>query len=169
MPASVAQGLYRLAIALVIIVNAVSSGVQRAQASVLGSVYGVGTDITVTQTPTAPVTVSVISLAVGLAVLGGLLAGLLGRWRASRLRPAEALRSINWPTPRTSLPCKDQTMDAVKNVTTTYEQGKQTVALGDGRLGRIRAQENGFVFQCFNLIPTSARRRTWRPRWRRWA
>ncbi|MCY7287300.1 MAG: hypothetical protein LH624_03370 [Cryobacterium sp.] len=43
MPASVAQGVYRLAIALVIIVNAVSSGVQRAQASVLGSVYGVGT------------------------------------------------------------------------------------------------------------------------------
>ena len=44
-----------LAIALVIIVNSVSSGVQLAQASVLGSVYGVGTDVTVTQTPTAPV------------------------------------------------------------------------------------------------------------------
>ena len=43
-----------LAIALVIVVNSVSSGVQLAQASVLGSVYGVGTDITVTQTPTAP-------------------------------------------------------------------------------------------------------------------
>jgi ABC-type antimicrobial peptide transport system permease subunit len=43
-----------LAIALVIIVNAVSSGVQLAQASVLSSVYGVGTDITVSQTPTAP-------------------------------------------------------------------------------------------------------------------
>ena len=26
--------------------------------------------------------------------------------------------------------------------------------LGDGRLGRIRAQEIGFVFQGFNLIPT---------------
>ena len=43
-----------LAIALVIIVNAVSSGVQLAQAKVLESVYGVGTDITVSQTPTAP-------------------------------------------------------------------------------------------------------------------
>ena len=43
-----------LAIALVIIVNAVSSGVQLAQSSVLASVYGVGTDITVSQTPTAP-------------------------------------------------------------------------------------------------------------------
>ncbi|MDY7543467.1 MULTISPECIES: ABC transporter permease [unclassified Cryobacterium] len=43
---------------------------------------------------TAPVTVSVILVAVGLAVLGGLLAGVIGGWRASRLRPAEALRSI---------------------------------------------------------------------------
>lgn len=38
-----------LAIALVIIVNAVSAGVKQAQASVLQSVYGVGTDITITQ------------------------------------------------------------------------------------------------------------------------
>ncbi len=43
---------------------------------------------------TAPITVSVILLAVGLAVLGGLLAVAIGGWRASRLRPAEALRSL---------------------------------------------------------------------------
>ncbi|KGJ79702.1 membrane protein [Cryobacterium roopkundense] len=43
---------------------------------------------------TAPVTASVILIAVGLSVLGGLLAGVIGGWRASRLRPAEALRSI---------------------------------------------------------------------------
>lgn len=42
----------------------------------------------------APVTIEVILLAIGLAVLGGLLAGALGGWRASRLRPAEALRSV---------------------------------------------------------------------------
>ncbi|OIH94617.1 ABC transporter permease [Curtobacterium sp. MCBA15_001] len=42
----------------------------------------------------APVTVEIVLLAVGLAVLGGLLAGALGGWRASRLRPAEALRSV---------------------------------------------------------------------------
>ncbi|PYY40737.1 MULTISPECIES: ABC transporter permease [unclassified Curtobacterium] len=42
----------------------------------------------------APVTVEVILLAIGLAVLGGLLAGAIGGWRASRLRPAEALRSV---------------------------------------------------------------------------
>jgi putative ABC transport system permease protein len=42
----------------------------------------------------APVTVGVILVAVGLSVLGGLLAGAFGSWRAARLRPAEALRSI---------------------------------------------------------------------------
>lgn len=42
-----------LAIALVIIVNAVSAGVKQAQESVLQSVYGVGTDITVSQPATA--------------------------------------------------------------------------------------------------------------------
>ena len=42
----------------------------------------------------APITIGVILIAVGLAVLGGILAGVIGGWRASRLRPAEALRSV---------------------------------------------------------------------------
>ncbi|BDZ51693.1 membrane protein [Frondihabitans sucicola] len=42
----------------------------------------------------APVAVTIIVIAVALAVLGGLLAGAIGGWRASRLRPAEALRSV---------------------------------------------------------------------------
>lgn len=42
----------------------------------------------------APVTAWVVAAAVGLAVLGGLLAGVVGGWRAARLRPAEALRSL---------------------------------------------------------------------------
>lgn len=42
----------------------------------------------------APVMVQILLLAIGLAVLGGLLAGAFGGWRASRLRPAEALRSV---------------------------------------------------------------------------
>lgn len=41
-----------------------------------------------------PVTASVIGLAVALAVLGGLIAGAFGGWRAARLRPADALRSV---------------------------------------------------------------------------
>ncbi|MEI7030836.1 ABC transporter permease [Streptomyces pratensis] len=43
---------------------------------------------------TAPVSVSVIVLAVGLAVAGGLVAGAFGGWRASRLRPADALSRV---------------------------------------------------------------------------
>jgi putative ABC transport system permease protein len=42
----------------------------------------------------APVTPLIIVIAVALAVVGGLLAGAIGGWRASRLRPAEALRSV---------------------------------------------------------------------------
>ncbi|MGW4200259.1 ABC transporter permease [Streptomyces sp. NPDC004726] len=43
---------------------------------------------------TAPVSVTTILLAVGLAVAGGLIAGGFGGWRASRLRPADALRRV---------------------------------------------------------------------------
>lgn len=43
---------------------------------------------------TAPISASTIALAVGLAVTGGLIAGAFGGWRASRLRPADALRRV---------------------------------------------------------------------------
>ena len=43
---------------------------------------------------TAPVDLSILALAVGLAVLGGLIAGGLGGWRASSLRPADALAKV---------------------------------------------------------------------------
>ncbi|MFZ3472508.1 ABC transporter permease [Streptomyces sp. 4.24] len=43
---------------------------------------------------TAPVSFSTIGLAVALAVAGGLIAGGFGGWRASRLRPADALRRV---------------------------------------------------------------------------
>jgi ABC-type antimicrobial peptide transport system permease subunit len=43
---------------------------------------------------TAPVSVNTIALAVVLAIGGGLIAGTFGGWRASRLRPADALRSV---------------------------------------------------------------------------
>lgn len=42
----------------------------------------------------APLTPVVLVVAVGLAVLGGLVAGAFGGWRAARLSPAEALRSV---------------------------------------------------------------------------
>lgn len=40
------------------------------------------------------ITIGVIALAVVLAIVGGLLAGLFGSWRAARLRPADALRRV---------------------------------------------------------------------------
>ncbi|MET7340323.1 ABC transporter permease [Streptomyces sp. NPDC087866] len=42
----------------------------------------------------APVSLSIILIAVVLAVAGGLIAGAFGGWRASRLRPADALRRV---------------------------------------------------------------------------
>jgi putative ABC transport system permease protein len=52
------------------------------------------TSHTVSVTLTAPVAVSVILLAVLLAIAGGLVAGSFGGWRAARLRPARALADI---------------------------------------------------------------------------
>jgi ABC-type antimicrobial peptide transport system permease subunit len=42
----------------------------------------------------APVSVSIILVAVALAVAAGLVAGAIGGWRAARLSPAEALRAV---------------------------------------------------------------------------
>lgn len=59
-----------------------------------GPMGGVDTASTTEIALNAPIALSVLLLAVGLAILGGLLAGALGGWRAARLRPAEALRSV---------------------------------------------------------------------------
>ncbi len=42
----------------------------------------------------APLTLWVVVAAIGLALLGGIVAGAFGGWRAARLSPAEALRSV---------------------------------------------------------------------------
>lgn len=42
----------------------------------------------------APISVSIVLAAIALAVAGGLVAGAFGGWRAARLSPAEALRSV---------------------------------------------------------------------------
>lgn len=53
---------------------------------------------TASRTVTVPLSTSLspglFALAIGLALAGGVLAGLLGGWRAARLRPAEALRRV---------------------------------------------------------------------------
>jgi putative ABC transport system permease protein len=53
-----------------------------------------GYDHTVAVHLTAPITISVIVLAVVLALAGGLIAGAFGSWRAARLRPAAALSRV---------------------------------------------------------------------------
>lgn len=62
-----------------------------------GSLFGLG-EITRTATRhvalTAPLTIGILLLGLGLAVLGGLLAGSTGALRAARLRPADALRQL---------------------------------------------------------------------------
>jgi ABC-type lipoprotein release transport system permease subunit len=43
---------------------------------------------------TAPLSLEVFGVAVGLAILGAIIAGAIGGWRAARLQPAEALRRV---------------------------------------------------------------------------
>jgi ABC-type lipoprotein release transport system permease subunit len=44
---------------------------------------------------TTPVSLELIGIATGLALAGALIAGGFGGWRASRLRPADALRRVD--------------------------------------------------------------------------
>lgn len=43
---------------------------------------------------TAPLSLEILLVAIALAVAGGLIAGAIGGWQASRLRPAAALRRV---------------------------------------------------------------------------
>ena len=49
----------------------------------------------VTVALTTPVSLQLIGIAAGLALAGALIAGGFGGWRASRLRPADALRRVD--------------------------------------------------------------------------
>jgi ABC-type lipoprotein release transport system permease subunit len=49
----------------------------------------------VTVNLTAPVSLHLVGVAVALALAGALIAGAFGGWRASRLRPADALRRVD--------------------------------------------------------------------------
>jgi ABC-type antimicrobial peptide transport system permease subunit len=50
---------------------------------------------TVSVNLTAPVSLELVGIAVALALAGALIAGAFGGWRASRLRPADALRRVD--------------------------------------------------------------------------
>jgi ABC-type antimicrobial peptide transport system permease subunit len=77
--------------------TATSTGVPGFAGSSASALFGQSTQaVTTTSTIqlTAPVHVPTLLLGVGFAVVGGLLAGAVGGWRAARLAPAEALRTI---------------------------------------------------------------------------
>ena len=63
-----------------------------------GNLLGLGAETARTATSsislTAPVGVSILAIGFGLALLGGLVAGVVGALRAARLRPADALRTV---------------------------------------------------------------------------
>lgn len=111
---SVVQGLIGGVLGLVIgligviVINIVHPTISSSSASTTGQDApaggggmpgGGGTISATTQTATdialsAPVSVSIIVAAIALAVVGGLVAGAFGGWRAARLSPAEALRAV---------------------------------------------------------------------------
>jgi ABC-type antimicrobial peptide transport system permease subunit len=64
-------------------------GVQQAADAISGAAQ------TVTVNLTAPVSLELVGMAVALALAGALIAGTFGGWRASRLRPADALRRVD--------------------------------------------------------------------------
>jgi putative ABC transport system permease protein len=77
--------------------TATTSGVPNMSSSSLATFFGSTLPSSV-QTATvsleAPVRLATIAIGVGFAIIGGLIAGAAGGWRASRLSPAEALRSV---------------------------------------------------------------------------
>ena len=77
--------------------SATTAGVPNFSSSSLAGLLGSALPSTVRTTSVAlkaPVQPMTLAIGVGFALVGGLLAGTVGGWRASRLSPAEALRSL---------------------------------------------------------------------------
>ena len=77
--------------------SATTTGVPNMSSSALAQFFGStlpSSVKTATVSLTAPVKMATVGIGVGFAIIGGLIAGAAGGWRASRLSPAEALRSV---------------------------------------------------------------------------
>lgn len=76
--------------------TATSSGVPGFSSSTFSQFFGQSGQTATTSkiALTAPVQVTTLALGVAFAIFGGLLAGAAGGWRAARLAPAEALRTV---------------------------------------------------------------------------
>jgi len=75
--------------------TATTNGVPNIGSSSLAQLVGVQSSTTTsTVSLHAPVHPVTLLLGIGFAIVGGLLAGAIGGWRAARLAPAEALRNV---------------------------------------------------------------------------
>jgi ABC-type antimicrobial peptide transport system permease subunit len=76
--------------------TATSAGIPGLAGSSLSAVFGQATSVAETTTVTmqAPLSAGILLVGVAIAIVGGLLAGLLGGWRAARLSPSVALRDL---------------------------------------------------------------------------
>ena len=76
--------------------SATTTGIPGLAGSSLSAFFGQATSTAQTTeiTLTAPLHASTLALGVAFALLGGLLAGIVGGWRAARLAPATALRTL---------------------------------------------------------------------------
>lgn len=75
--------------------SATTTGVPGFGSSSLSALFGAQTSAqSSTVSLAAPVHLATLALGVAFAVVGGLLAGAVGGWRAARLSPAEALRNV---------------------------------------------------------------------------
>jgi ABC-type antimicrobial peptide transport system permease subunit len=87
--ASIAVGAFTPAL------TATTTGVPNIGSSSLAQFVGVSSSTTTsTVSLHAPVHPATLLLGIGFAIVGGLLAGAIGGWRAARLAPAEALRNV---------------------------------------------------------------------------
>jgi ABC-type antimicrobial peptide transport system permease subunit len=94
-----------LGLAAVVAINVISPTVSSSAGEAAGDAaagpgsgmrggFGAAAQATTDIVLSAPVSAGIVLAAVGLAVAGGLVAGAFGGWRAARLSPAEALRSV---------------------------------------------------------------------------
>ena len=88
-----------VAVALAALIGAVGPTLSASSSSGGGNdFFGLGdvTARTVTDEValTAPVALTILLLGLLVAILGGLVAGAAGGWRAARMRPADALRQV---------------------------------------------------------------------------